>query len=138
MSRIKTNPKKKKSIMPKVEFEVEILADLIGGRPDKSKCIRLSMNPEAVLKREFDFFDLTPDNAYALKEKLGKALDHIKDVADAYNTLDEIDTHLESMQSTVTEARDRIADMENETAIDDISSDLDGDMRDLTEAVESL
>jgi hypothetical protein len=138
MSRSKTNPRKKKSIVPRVEFAVEILPDMIGGRPDKSKCIRLSMNPEAVLKREFDFFDLTPDDAYALKENLGKALDHISDVADAYSTLDEIDSHLDSMQSTITEARDRIADMENETAIDDISTDLDGDLRDLTDAIEGI
>jgi hypothetical protein len=129
---------KKKSIMPDVDFQVEILTDMISGRLDKSKCIRMSMNPESVLKREFDFFDLTPNAAKHLVEKLSKAMERLDSVREAYFKLDEIDGYLDGMQSTVANARDMLDDENWEDALDGIRNELEEDDNDLETAISEL
>lgn len=134
-------PKKRKMARKELDFKVEVLPEMIGkGRHDQSKCIRLSMTPDKVAKRDFDLFDLSPNDAYALKDQLDKVLKRVDNARDAYNKLDEIDSYLDSMRDTVSNAKDRLAEMDDDSdcAINDISNDLESDMRDMEESIKAL
>jgi len=141
----KKEPKKRPSVKRKkriaekpFDFDVEILTEMIGGNLDKSKCIRVSITPDAVVKKDLDYLDLTPKDAHLLMEQLQDACKRLDDVREAYFKLDEIDGYLSTMESTVSNARDMLDGANWEDKLDGIRNELEEDCGDLETSISEL
>lgn len=76
---------------------------------------------------------LTWNELLSLKDKAGESFDKAKSIMKVMDSVDEIDSYINSMQSTIDSFKDN-----PDEYYDCLGEDLEGDLRDLTEAIENL